>query len=222
MVYLNFNKDLKKYAAFTHYLAINNIDLLIDRFVFNSPTLDVWLTDPISQEQVDNFTTLVNNYNEPPYFLIFDHTEDQFLRTVAINTSYLSPLQSWIQSPDFTVIINPIKLGDIKILVELTTTDASVFDTWDPIQDPISISLQIFNVTTNQVLVTQNTDITNIITSWKNKTGYQEAHQTIQLYGFVDLTTNFSNIWKLLGSVTNSNVYLGINSVQKIYYQIEE
>lgn len=219
-----------KYEYFRYYVKnISNnkfIGELINNLQENNPMVKIIaIVENITEEDWNLIGLALLNYIEPNEALILHHTDDHFLNTIETNSQELLVLQSFIQSPHITDMASnklnvPTVLNDIKIICCLRVNDNNVLSSWNQAIDPISIQFQIYDKTRNIIVSNQIIDISDTVLNLKNGAELKEF-KTLQIYGVKDKIDTYSCIWQFKASISNPNIYLSINGVQKLYYEIE-
>jgi len=192
----------------------------------NIPSVTIYSNvDTVTEEDWVAIQLALQSYTEPVEYLILHHTDDHFLNTIETNSNDLTVLQSFIQSPPVTDLMSdkaniPMVLNDMKVICCLRVDNSSVLTSWDSVNDPITITFQIYDKTRDTIISTQTLDISNIALNFKNGTTTVD-YKTVQIYGLRDVIDTYSCIWQFRTSISNSNIYLSINGAQKLYYQVE-
>ena len=213
----NYNKAISIYSAFDAYLR-SHFPTTLDGITGSSTEVSVIFKTELSQEDQTLLHDLVEAYVNPSYWLDLDHTESAPLTSPPTNSSDLVVLQSIIVS---SLSGNPnIVLANMKSIIRYSTQNPTYFQTWDPIEAPIIFTLEIYNYTTQSLVKTVSTNVTNEIQAWKTDNTAPDIFKTVQIYGLKDLIPNFDCIWLFKGSINNSNVYASMNGLQKLYYQL--
>ncbi len=179
----------------------------------------------LSAEEIAHLNTLVATYNDPSYWLYFDHTENMFMSTHYTSSTTPTLLESFIISPYET---NNIVLGDIKTIVQIVPNEHTLqhFSTWDSNMDPVSVTLEIFDYTDKTHLIENSLNLNYAVAQeWipliqAGSNVLPTIAKTIQLYGLKDENPGSDCIWQFHGHISNSNLSFNFSGLQKIYYQI--
>lgn len=213
------------------YNWINNVlphrEYIIDMIYSQEdpPIFKVVVPDGTSEDIQNSLVNSFANYSEPARWFMFHHSDDHFLTTQEIATTDYQLVQSYIQSPnsdDMSAAGSTDKtvLCDMKVIAHLSTTDTSLFTGLDLEAEPVTVSFKIHDKTRNVVISEETVNINQIISAWQTKSpsGPEEEFKTIQIYGLRDQTATFACIWQFFVKVSNPNVSISLNGIQKLYY----
>lgn len=218
--YYIYEKELRHTGAFAEFLTshFGSDFFAVDGVPpFDRPLVKLVFNRELTEAEIAQLTTLVTNYVSPTYWLRLSHTDNQFLNSPATNSTDLHVCQSFIISPYNTA---DVVMGDLKTIIKYETNDHTAFADWDPQTNPITFTLQLFDYTQNQVIYTTTQNITDIITNWKN--GSSEAYwRTVQIYGMKDASPGSDAIWQIKLSISDPRVYVSLNGMQRIFYNVE-
>lgn len=217
-----FTKSITLYPAFDAFLKQNFPSTYLGISGGNDQVTVVF-SEPISESEQVTLSNLVAGYSNPPYWLELDHTEGSALMSEPTNSTTSSLMQSIIVSPYGQT---NIVLDNMKTIVRYTTNNPSYFATWDSNVNPISFTLDVYNHTRNLPVTSVSVNINNQIDQWKQyavagSNVLPDIFKTVQLYGLKDYVPNYDCIWLFNGAITNSNVFASLNSLQKLFYQVQ-
>lgn len=216
-----FNKSITIYPAFDAFLK-NHFPTCLG-ITGNSESVTAVFSDVLSESDQASLSNLVSSYSNPPYWLELDHTESSPLMTNAITSTSNVIMQSVIVSQYGQT---NIVLDNMKTIVRYSTENPAYFATWNSNIDPIVFNLSINNYTTNNIVTDISANINTDVATWKQmaiagSNTLPDIFKTIQIYGLKDKIPNYDCIWLFQGSITNSNVAVSLNSLQKLFYQIQ-
>ena len=215
-----FTKELHVTAAFTDYMQKNFGDAFysVDGVPpFDQPLIRVNFNRDLTADEQSRLSTLVADYVSPAYWLVLDHTDNAFLSTPPTNSSDPIVCQSFIISP---YNVGSIVMGDVKTIIQYSTPDLSVFADWDPQTTPITCTIEIYSYTQNKSVVVVTTNINDVVSSWLNDNTADPCWRSIQLYGLKDASPGSDEIWQLKLSVSDPRVFISLNSLQRLYYNV--
>jgi hypothetical protein len=186
---------------------------------------DVHFFSELTTEQQDLLTQQVQAYVDPPYYKIFRQALDMPLTTENINSTEFVTVNTSINSA--TVVADQgtvVKLGGLKTVVKYTTDDVTQFANFDE-NSTNTVTVQFFDYTRQTVLVTNEININDILTAWKNDainggSGSRQQLKSSQFYGLIASCPIHDCIWQIRVKVTNPLVAVSLNGLQKLYYDI--
>jgi len=217
MASYRYSKELYLNVAFDDFLKKNFPDSYINFDgvpPFTENLIDIVFNRELTQEEHDNLTTLITNYVNPSYWLAFSRTDNMFVNSLPINSSIPSVAQTFIISPynqGFEV------MGDMKTIIKYESTDT--FSNFNSSIDNITCTIQLFDYTNNNVIVNIESNINDIIDSWKNGQS-NPTWKTYQIYGLKDANPGSDAIWQIKLSVSDPRVNVTLNGMQRIFYNI--
>jgi hypothetical protein len=217
-----FDKHIGIFNSFQNYISNAHSNVLGLSGDANSIT--VVFSSNLNPDQIISLSNNVVNYNDPSYWLNLDHTNNFPLFSEQINSTTGTTLQSFILSPYDQ---DNIVIGSLKTICKYNTSDLSYFANFNSNISPMKFSLSLCNVTKNQFITSNSTDINEEIQSkWVPlaNAGCNFAppiFKTIQLFGLKDYTPGSDCMFNLNGHVSDSNLYVNLNGLQQLYYQVE-
>ena len=215
-----FTKDLHITAAFVEFMQKNFGDAFysVDGVPpFDQPLIRINFNRELSVEEQATLNTLVAGYESPAYWLVLDHTDNAFLSTPPTNSNEPIVCQSFIISP---YNLGSIVMGDVKTIVQYTTPDLSAFSDWDPETTPITCQIEMYSYTQNKSVTSVTTNIDDVVLSWVDNTAVSPCWRSIQLFGLKDASPGSDEIWQLQLSVSDPRVFVSVNSLQRLYYNV--
>lgn len=191
----------------------------------NSLTYTIVVPDGTSEEIQNSLINSFASYSEPERWFMFHHSDDHFLTTQEISSTDYQLVQSYIQSPnsdDAAAAGSTDKtvLCDMKVIAHVSTTDTSLFSSLDLENEPVTISFKVHDKTRNVDIAEETVSINEFVSAWQTQSpsGPVEDFKTIQLYGLRDQTATYACIWQFFVKVSNPNVNVTLNGIQKLYY----
>lgn len=230
----NFTKTIGILDAFVKYLTDNKAPYYTS-FNYSKPNLTINTSQALLNTELFTLTSLVTNYTDPAYFLTFANTISMPLLSPYTNDASLLPssivgginskiLQTFIFTNQNTT---DQFLDGIKTVFEFTTPNVQNFIN----NTTGNITFQVYDNTRNYVILSQNIDISNVLTHWNTlaSTGSTIASTCFQsgyFNGLMPQTTNYDCIWQLRMNTSdevnnNSNYYVRINGLQYLFYNKE-
>jgi hypothetical protein len=184
---------------------------------------------PLTTEQLESLTILLNAYVDPEVFLVLNRVE-----------SY--PLSSHFTSDITEIVDNNVNLQTF-IYGANTTNDNIVLDGLKTIieykcphvEDFLNITsgsalqtaVSIYDKTREIEIATQNIDIDDIVTIWHNaavngETGVDNRFKTIQYYGLMNKNANHDCVWQIRTPAPISSEFtFRCHSLQYLHYNVE-
>lgn len=217
MASYNFTKvGIEKPLAFHRYLQTNFA--YYSDFTYTDPDLSITATIVLDGPQYAALQTLVDNYVDPAVFLILDTTTTDACRSAHTSSSTLENVLSFIFSPT-----NP--LGDstfnaLKTVLEYSTDDIALFATGST---AATVAFSIFDYSRNVEISSAVLDISDVLAGWQAQapgTGPAYELRSFMVEGLRNVIANYDCIWQFKISVTNPNVKVRTNSMQRLYYHL--
>ena len=186
--------------------------------------ISVYMTRELTADELTALNMIIADYTDPSYWLELDHTENHSLRSITTNeTSCQTFLDTFIIAP---YAHDNVVMGSMKTVVRCTTPDPSWVSSWNAATSPISVEVCVHCGTTGRDISSNSMDISaDIDAAWRpmvaaGSNTVPPLYKSIQLYGFKDASPNSDCIWHLTGSVSDSNVCIDLNGLQKLFYQV--
>lgn len=192
----------------------------------NEDPITVQVSRDLTETELSELTTLIGEYVDPEYFLVFDHTENFALHSHYTNDTDIiyfndkSIMQTFIFSNRNAY---DSALDSCKTIVEYTCPN---------VQNYLNITsgninIEIYDITRNISISNKTIDISNIATQWNTlaQTGSTSASTiftSTTFDGLLNKTTGYDCIWQLLGSPSHpENFTFRLNGLQYLYYTIQ-
>lgn len=215
-------KEIHFTDAFTQYLQ-NTYGSLFDHFEFvppfDDPIIRIFFNRELTEEEHTLLTSRINAYVSPTYFLRFSHTDNAFLESSPTNSTIPIVVQSFIISPYNTA---DLVMGELKTIIKYECDNLSVFDSFNPEQDPpFTCTLQLYDYTNNNVIYTATENINFIVQQWKTDNKSDPYWKTLQIYGLKDVAPGSDAIWQIKLSVSDPRINVCLNGMQRIFYNVE-
>lgn len=208
---------IAKPQAFEAYLK-QNFAFYKD-FTYTDPDLIIDTTVVLNVTEQQNLQTLVNNYTDPAVFLVLDTTTTDACMSKTTSSATPENVLSFIFSPN-----NPVgssTFDSLKTVLEYSTTDISLFATGST---DCTVTFQIFDYTRNAQITLNTFDISDVLLSWKTLSGTTSGPayvlRSFMVQGLRNLISNYDCIWQFRISVSNPNVSVRSNSMQRLYYNL--
>lgn len=221
-----YTKTIAKPLAFEAYLK-KNIDWVDAYQGFSQSGEQIYIQSSyaLSDDQVAQLDTLVADYVDPPYWLVFDHTV-----TMPMMSPYTGDPQNTIvneqdvlQTFIFTNQNTPtLVLDAIKTVVEYNTDNVGNFI-------DVSNAFVTFNISD----CTRMVDIANTVVplgaindDWTQQALNGNTNQSIMFKstmfdGLMNKPPNYDCIWQIRCEPSHSNFFrCRINSLQYLFYQV--
>jgi len=217
-----------KPKCFLDYLN-TQVPAAISWIYYQSPDVfDIHFFEGTAQDKIDAVGAAISGFVNPSVYYWFDHSDDHFVRSETTNAQSLTSVQCFIQSPNSDISFTgkggePCYIGDIKLLLEISTPDTSAFSTWDPEVDPISIDAELHCLSFDVSLGSNTLNVTSSVSDWKAQTpsGKGRAFKTLQVYGLTNIDIQCASVWDIRLSTTDPRASVGCIGVQRNYYQKE-
>lgn len=216
-------KTINRPNAFNVYITTNiswmdafdGINMTGNQITINS-------TRVLTIEEQDQLDTLVTNYVDPPYHLVYSDSISASMDTIFTSDPGLviegkRVLQTFI----FSISDEPAKVIDsIKTVVQYHCLDVS-----DP---PVNgeIDVLIWDMTRDTLIAEINCPLDEIQTKWDDMnsqtlTGPDTVFKTLMIEGLSTLTPDHACVWQIRGSTNSSKFDFKLNGLQTIYYFVE-
>lgn len=167
----------------------------------------------------------VNAYVDPAEFLTFNHTDTCTMNTMYSNDPSLSQsgdkkvMQTFIFTNQNSV---DVVLDSIKTIVEYRCPDVTMFS-----QEPNNrqIVVDIYDVTRDYLIAELTIPLSEIASEWDQKAidtpnSSASKWRTLMFTGLHTKTTNYDCIWQLRVSNQNPTFFVGLGSMQHIFYDV--
>ncbi len=208
------NIEILNLDAF-HKMLLTNFPEDYVGFVYmpNAFEVEVYCTSTTSASVWENISASSRDYKDPSEWLVFHHTENMFVNTSQTNSLFPRPLTSFIVSPPSP---SHVLLDSIKLVLRCTA--ANVTSIASSNSDTAKVVVELFNFTTNKLLLSQELSIEDVFKQWRNHSD-STTWTSVQLYDIsAHLPTAADCIWQLKVAVKNPLLSVGIDSIQNIYY----
>ena len=211
---------------------IDNIDWQSNfNGLVTNPYLTVLTNAPLSDVQLSNLTTLLNNYQDPSVWLIFNHTASYPLHSHysndldnTVSDGYIL-MQTWIFSILDTQNTD-VALDSIKSVIEYNCPNVQNFLNITS-GNALNTGLIISDLTRNIDIASQDIDINDIVTIWNGlaQTGSTEGniqYKSIQYTGLMNkIPTNYDCIWQLkTQQPIDPNFTFRCHGLQYLFYDV--
>ena len=213
--------------AFEHYL-FQTIQWKSDFIRHETDTMTnsvtVFTSRSLTPLELDELTNLIDNYQDPLFFLIFERGETtpmitEFTSDAQLTVNNKKVLQTFIFS--CTNIAPDVVLDSFKIIVEYNCPDTNGFD----LLSSTHIDLEIYDITRDVQIFTSSIPLAEIETRWKNLAMTPTSDTVFRTAFINDLQYNLPThdcMWQLRASVSHpSNFRIRLNSLQQLFYKVE-
>lgn len=175
----------------------------------------------LTDDQRASYQTLFNNYQEPPYYLWLNRTENQCLYTETINSPEPTIVQTFIVSPQAS---SNLTLGDMKTVIEIMMPDVSQLQ-YDS-TNPVTVTVTLYDITRNVEINQTICDVSTIVQGWHSEqqsgaSGRVSGWQSLQIYGLTDSLPDFDCIWQFKLSINDASINASLTSLQNLIYNKE-
>ena len=117
--------------------------------------------------------------------------------------------------------LDQVVFSALKTVFEYATNDISVFATGST---TCVVNFQVFDYTRNIEITSTTLDISDVITEWQTlaqtQSGPAYKLRSFMIEGLRNVVADFDCIWQFNLSVSNPNVIVKTNSMQRLYYNI--
>lgn len=226
MFYYYFDKETSKAGAMYEYLLkefpeFSSINTEHVGLSTGGGKVTVSFITELNEEQLTRLNNFINNYTDPTVYLSLTQTLTDSARTKTTNSQSLQTIHTFIlnsRSPDQNDVFN-----SLKTVMELSCDSTEQFLNLEDTSG--SVTIQIYDITRNIIIDEHVVDISQYILNWKNKAlnndfEKQVEFRTFQVEGLRLKTANYDCIWQFRASVSNTNIYLTLNSLQYLYYNV--
>jgi hypothetical protein len=219
------DKICNKPSALHEYINAN-IDWSVHFFGLSTGPLLIYADIQLTEIQLSNLTTIVNNYTDPAVYLAFDHVD-----TLTLNSKFnddndnviidnKNVIQTFIYSTQN--ISTPTVLDGLKTVIEYNCPNVQNYVN----TTSGNISIEIYDITRNTSISSKTVDLNEIAQSWNTlaQTGSTQGstiYRTILFTGLINKSPNYDVVLQLRGSTSDSNSKFRCNSLQYLYYNVE-
>lgn len=183
-------------------------------------------TEPLSAEEQATLAAAIAEWVDPPFWLELERTENTLMRSIQTSETHCSTfLETFIMSP-YLEHERDVVMGSMKTIVRCDTADLSWVPAWDPTTSPITIDVCLYCGTTERTLSSASVDMSAALDeAWRplalagSNVG-PAVYKSAQLYGLDSCNPSSDRIWHLQGGVSDSNVTINLNGLQRLYYYI--
>jgi hypothetical protein len=187
--------------------------------------LTVYVLRELTVEEKQALDDVIANYVDPSEFLIFNHTENCPMITAYSNSSKLAIVdgKKVMQNFIFPNQNQPnLVLDAIKTIVEYRCDDVTLFS-----QEPNDrqITVEIYDATRNVSITSIDVPLAEIADQWDQQAQSDPdskgaAWRSIMFTGIHNKTTSYDCIWQLRLSSPNITFFVGLGSMQNIFYDV--
>ncbi len=215
-----FNKpSIQKFPAFENALRACP---KYDYFIFEYPNVYVTTTDTLSESELQQLQTIVDDYVDPEVFLTLNSSIIDSVRSLTTNSATPEIVSTFIYSNTATTGTGAT-FNAIKTVLEYATDN--VQDLAD-FSGSCNVTLVIHCYTRDYQVASHSIDITDIVNSWKeealnNATGPRLAYRTFLIEGLRNAVANYDCLWNYKLSVSDPRVKVTIHAKQMLYYDIQ-
>lgn len=188
-------------------------------FSYTDPDLVINTTVVLDGPQLADLQTLVDDYTDPDVFLLLDTTTTDACCSMYTSSPIPENVLSFIFSP-----VNPVgssTFNALKTVMEYSTEDISAFANGNT---SCTVIFEIFDYTRDIQISSNTLDITDILEAWQTlaqtQSGPQYKLRSFMIEGLRNVIANYDCIWQFKISVSNPNVRVRTNSMQRLYYEI--
>lgn len=222
-----YNKQILLLSAISAQLKNTFSDLFDVIYSDSNYVHHVVFKDTPTQEQETQLDTIIDGYVDPPYFLTLAGTEENFFNSsLCVNSTTPFLIQTFIVTPTRKMYSEQLGnistvLADMKVVSTIEIEDTNALQTWDSSNNPVEMTITIFDVTRNIDIKTCVFDVSDVVLDMKMNGGV-DRWKTYQIYGLKDLIADYDCIWQFKIHINNPMVGVGLNSLQRLYYYVEE
>lgn len=200
--------QLKDICPFYNYSSYTDPELLIDTL------------EELSPEQLAIVQAHIDAYVDPDVYLELAITSSNTAPSKQTSSNQLTSVLVWILlGTDQTSHMGVFNA--LKSVLSMETDDITQFVG----NTSATVSIELFSITRNVVLVSDTINITDALTSWEtkannNETGKGLFYKAIMYEGLRNHTCNYDNICELKLSVSHPGVKVNLNGLQMMYYHL--
>lgn len=224
---MTFTKSVQKINAFLSYLKEFIPPALHSLLTGFSGDIDVTLlfSGELTDEEKTIIKTVALAYQDPPYWLEFDHTENHFLTTPFVSSISPVVVSSFIISP-YALSDADTVLGSMKTIVNYDIADVSVFADWDESITAMTVTVELYNHTEDQSVAIVVQDASSVAAACKAQaiggaTGPVKILKSIHIYGLKDANPCSDCIWQFKVSVSDVRLSVALNGLQRLFYLLQ-
>ena len=209
--------NVTKFGAFLDYLEKHW------RFIFagyssqDSQQVDFMFTHPITDDELQSFTTVVQAWKDPPFWLQLSRVEECALYTNRTTGNELTTSHTFIVSPNTP---DDSVLDSMKSVV-LYETDAVETYASIPANTPCTLSVCVYDVSRDMPIRHATFDVSCILSAWKaaaasGAVGKHSIYKTFQVYDLLGTLPDHDCIWQFKIAIDAPGVYISLHGLQKL------
>jgi hypothetical protein len=113
-------------------------------------------------------------------------------------------------------------IDSLKSILKITALDVASFAN----ATTGTLTIELYNYTRDYSITTKVINIDGIVQDWatmasENVTGPNTVYQSVMFSGLMSHTTNYDNIWVFRIGVSDVNMEIRMNGLQKLFYSVE-
>ncbi len=163
---------------------------------------------------------------DPPVWLELERTESTLMRSTPTSSPHCSDfLETFIMSP-YHENERDVVMASMKTIVRCEAPDLGWVAAWDPATAPITVDVCLYCGTTQRTLSSASVDMSAVLdAAWRplalaGSNAGPAVYRSAQMYGLESCNPSSDRIWHLQGAVSNSNVAINLNGLQRLYYYV--
>ncbi len=193
--------------------------------------LTIYMSVELTEEQLTELTSVVDNYVDPATYLTLNRTESYALHShftadpanVVVDGKFVMQTLIFKNSEN----TESVALDAIKTIVEYNCPDPVAFYASSAGQTVGHVNIELYDVSRNLSISNLTVDLNEIADQWNtlgaaNNSAPNTKWRSLLFSGLMNLSTNYDCIWQVRGSVSDPATFdYRINGMQYLFYDVQ-
>jgi hypothetical protein len=216
-------KIVTKVGALQQVLEQSSLKNVLDGIDY--APLVVSMTSELTELQLSDLTTLINNYTDPEFYLTLDHTTSLALHShfTTDTDNVIIDDKDILQTIIYTASgeTSNVVLDGCKSIVEFYCPNPQSFlNTTSG-----SINIEIYDITRNISIANKTIELNDIAVQWNalanaGSTTGNTVFQSTQFTGLKNKNPDYDCVFQLRGNTSNQDFTFRLNGLQYLYYSV--
>jgi hypothetical protein len=188
---------------------------------YNDPEIKIQTDTELTQEQITNIQSIIDNYTDPAVYLQLNSTTTDVNTSRTTNSTTPETVKTFI----FTCT-NQFGTGvfnAIKTVVEYSCTSTTPFASFESTN--ASAIIEFYDRSRDIVLESHTINISDIIADWKEyaengDSSAKSVFRSFMVEGMRNHSASFDTIWQIKAGVSDSNIRMTLHGLQFLYYDL--
>lgn len=188
---------------------------------YNDPEIKIQTDTELTQEQITNIQSIIDNYTDPAVYLQLNSTTTDVNTSKTTNSTTLDTIKTFIFA--CTNQFGTGTFNAIKTVVEYSCVSATPFASFESTN--ATATIEIYDRSRDIVLESHTIDISSVIAQWKQNaengdSSAQSAFRSFMVEGMRNHITSFDTIWQIRACVSDPNIRMTLHGLQFLYYDL--